>query len=111
MEVSMLNVPFESHSMKYHLTIYVIAVCQTLAFGSSGMIFNLVSITVEIVVPVLSLLDQPSTTALFLAGLFAAPVLYQVYLRGLPRRRSSPLTYNPRYPVRLRADALREELS
>ena len=75
------------------------------------MIFKLVSITVEIVVPVLSLLDQPSTIALLLAGLFAAPILYQVYHRESPRRFSSPLTYNPRYPVRLRADALREELS
>ena len=97
--------------MKYHLIIYDTAVCQTQAFGSSGMIFNLVSINIEIVVPLLSLLDQPSTTALLLASLLAAPVLYQVYLRGLPRRRSSPLTYNPRYPVRLRAVALQEELS
>ena len=97
--------------MKYHLIIYDTAVCQTQAFGPSGMIFNLVSINIEIVVPLLSLLDQPSTTALLLASLLAAPVLYQVYLRGLPRRRSSPLTYNPRYPVRLRAAALQEELS
>ena len=107
----MLNALCESHSMKHNLTIHDIVVCQTLTFGSSGLIFNLVSITVEIVVPVFSLPDQPSTTALLLASLLAAPVLYQVYLRGLPRRRSSPLTYNPRYPVRLRADALREELS
>ena len=111
MEVPMLSPLCGPYSMKYHLTIYDIAVCQTLAFGSSGMIFNLFSITVEIVIPVFSLPDQPSTTALLLASLLAAPVLYQVYLRGLPRRRSSPLTYSPRYPVRLRADALREELS
>ena len=84
--------------------------CPTLASGSSGMIFNLVSITVEIVVPVLSLLDLPSTIALLLTGLFAAPVLYQVYHRGFSRRRSTPITYSPRHPVRLRADALQGDL-
>ena len=70
------------------------------------MLFNSVGVAALAIVPVLCWLDRPSTVALLLVGLF----LYQVYLLAFPRRGRTPLTYNPLYPVRLRAVVLRRDL-
>ena len=70
------------------------------------MMFSFTSMAAMASVPVFYSLDRPLTVALLLVGL----LLYQVYLRAIPRRRSTPLTQDPQHPIRLRAGALQGDL-